>query len=57
MYLGHMNKVGQSILSKQGLFNGLKIEKLDFCEHYIIGKQCRVKFSIEFLVYIFEIQE
>ena len=57
MYLGHMNKVGLSILSKQGLFNGLKILKLDFCEHCIFGKQCRVKFSIEFLVYIFEIQE
>ena len=51
MQLGHMNKVGMSILSKQDLFNGLKIEKLDFCEHCVFGKQCRVKFNIEFLVY------
>ena len=40
-----------SILSKQGLLHGQKIGKLDFCEHYIFGKQCRVKFNIEFLVY------
>ena len=40
-----------SILSKQGLLHGQKIGKLDFCEHYIFGKQCRVKFNIGFLVY------
>ena len=40
-----------SILSKQGLLHGQKIGKLDFCEHYIFGKQCRVKFNIELLVY------
>ena len=35
-----------SILSKRGLLNGQKIGKLDFCEHCVFGKQCRVKFSI-----------
>ena len=50
-HLGHMSEVGMSILSKQGLLHGQKIGKLDFCEHCIFGKQCRVKFNIEFLVY------
>uniref|UniRef100_A0A2N9IN85 Integrase catalytic domain-containing protein n=1 Tax=Fagus sylvatica TaxID=28930 RepID=A0A2N9IN85_FAGSY len=46
MRLGHMSEVGMSILSKQGLLNGQKIGKLDFCEHCVLGKQCRVKFNI-----------
>ena len=46
MRLGHMSEVGMSILSKQGLLNGQKIGKLDFCEHCTLGKQCRVKFNI-----------
>ena len=46
MRLGHMSEAGLSILSKRGLLNGRKIGKLDFCEHYVFGKQCWVKFSI-----------
>lgn len=40
-----------SILRKQGLLNGQTIGKLDFCEHCIFGKQCRVKFSTKFRVH------
>jgi hypothetical protein len=32
-------------LSKQDLLCGLKIDKLDFSEHCIYGKICKVKFS------------
>ena len=46
MRLWHMSEAGMSILSKWGLLNGQKIGKLDFCEHCVFGKQCRVKFSI-----------
>ena len=45
-YLWHMSEAGMSILSKRGLLNGQKIGKLDFCEHCVFGKQCRVKFSV-----------
>uniref|UniRef100_A0A2N9JAK8 Uncharacterized protein n=1 Tax=Fagus sylvatica TaxID=28930 RepID=A0A2N9JAK8_FAGSY len=46
MHLAHMSEADMYILSKQGLLNGQKIGKLDFCEHCVFGKQCRVKFSI-----------
>ena len=47
MLLEHMSEAGMSILRKRGLLiNGQKIGKLDFCEHCVFGKQCRVKFSI-----------
>ncbi|KAK3002024.1 hypothetical protein RJ639_021170 [Escallonia herrerae] len=45
MHLGHMSERGMDVLSKQGLLGSKKIEKLDFCEHCVFGKQCRVKFS------------
>ena len=45
MRLGHMSEKGMSILSKQGLLCNQKIGKLDFCEHCVFGKQCRVQFS------------
>ncbi|KAK3001961.1 hypothetical protein RJ639_020920 [Escallonia herrerae] len=45
MCLRHMSERGMDVLSKQGLLGSKKIGKLDFCEHYIFGKQCRVKFS------------
>ena len=45
MLLGHTSEIGMSILSKHGLLGDDKIGKLDFCEHYIYGKQTRVKFS------------
>ncbi|KAK2976634.1 hypothetical protein RJ640_024168 [Escallonia rubra] len=43
--LGHMSERGMDVLSKQGLLGSKKIEKLNFCEHCVFGKQCRVKFS------------
>ncbi|KAK3021134.1 hypothetical protein RJ639_045907 [Escallonia herrerae] len=42
---GHMSERGMDMLSKQGLLGSKKTEKLDFCEHCVFGKQCRVKFS------------
>ncbi|XXG70306.1 hypothetical protein AAC387_Pa06g3094 [Persea americana] len=44
MRLGHMSERGMDELTKQGLLCGQKTRKLDFCEHCIFGKQCRVKF-------------
>ena len=46
-----MSEASMSILRKQGLLNGQTIGKLDFCEHCIFGKQCRVKFSTKFRVH------
>ncbi|KAK2967390.1 hypothetical protein RJ640_023981 [Escallonia rubra] len=45
MHLGHMSERGMDVLSEQGLLGSKKIGKLDFCEHCVFGKQCRVKFS------------
>ena len=36
---------GLTELSKRGLLCGQKTGKLDFCEHCVYGKECRVKFS------------
>ncbi|KAK3016961.1 hypothetical protein RJ639_007857 [Escallonia herrerae] len=43
--LGHMSERGMDVLSKQGLLGSKKTKKLDFCEHCVFRKQCRVKFS------------
>ncbi|KAK2978679.1 hypothetical protein RJ640_012585, partial [Escallonia rubra] len=45
MRLGHMSERGMDVLSKQGLLGSKKTGKLDFCEHCVFRKQCRVKFS------------
>jgi hypothetical protein len=45
MRLGHMSERGMTILSKRGLLCDQKTGSLDFCEHCVFGKQCRVKFS------------
>ncbi|KAK2970349.1 hypothetical protein RJ640_003619 [Escallonia rubra] len=45
MRLGHMSERGMDVLSNQGLLGSKKTIKLDFCEHCVFGKQCRVKFS------------
>lgn len=42
MRLGHTSEKEISILSKQSLLCDQKIWKLDFCEHCIFEKQCRV---------------
>ncbi|KAK3030464.1 hypothetical protein RJ639_039149 [Escallonia herrerae] len=34
------------VLSQQALLGSKKTGKLDFCEHCVFGKQCRVKFSL-----------
>ncbi|KAG8499930.1 hypothetical protein CXB51_006489 [Gossypium anomalum] len=45
MRLGHMSENGMVELSKRGLLDGQGICKLNFCEHYVFGKQKRVRFT------------
>ncbi|KAK3016711.1 hypothetical protein RJ639_005649 [Escallonia herrerae] len=45
MHLGHMSERGMDVLSKQGLLGSKKTRKLDFYEHCVFGKQCKIKFS------------
>ncbi|KAG8481643.1 hypothetical protein CXB51_026501 [Gossypium anomalum] len=45
MCLGHMSENGMVELSKIGLLDGQRICKLNFCEHYVFGKQKRVRFT------------
>ncbi|KAG8497502.1 hypothetical protein CXB51_008962 [Gossypium anomalum] len=45
MRLGHMSQNGMVELSKRGLLDGQGICKLNFCEHYVFGKQKRVRFT------------
>ncbi|TXG69893.1 hypothetical protein EZV62_004828 [Acer yangbiense] len=45
MRLGYMSEDGITILSKRGLLDGQKTDRLDFCENSVYGKQCRVKFT------------
>ena len=44
MWLGHISERGMDELTKQHLLCAKKTGKLDFCEHCVFGKQCRVKF-------------
>lgn len=46
MRLGHVGEKAMMVLGKQGLLKGTKSCKLKFCEHYVFGKQTRVKFGI-----------
>ena len=41
--LGHMIEKGMKILHKRNLLADLKQIDLDFCEHYVYGKQKRVR--------------
>ncbi|KAK2973990.1 hypothetical protein RJ640_022713 [Escallonia rubra] len=43
MRLGHMSERGIDVLRKQGFLGSKQIGKLDFCEHCVFGKQCRVR--------------
>ena len=43
--LGHMSERGLKILAEQKLLPGLKKVSLPFCEHCVISKQHRLKFS------------
>ncbi|KAG8486271.1 hypothetical protein CXB51_019635 [Gossypium anomalum] len=45
MRLGHMSENGMIKLSKEGLLDGQRICKLNFCEHCVFGKQKRVRFT------------
>ena len=45
MCLGHMSELGMAELSKRGLLDGKCISKLKFCEHYVFGKQKKVRFT------------
>jgi 5'-3' exoribonuclease 2 len=40
-----MSKTGMLELCKRGLHDGQRIDKLEFCEHCVYGKQMRVKFG------------
>jgi hypothetical protein len=42
--LGHMSEKGMQIIHKRNLLPDLKQIVLDFCEHYVYGKQKRVRF-------------
>ncbi|KAL5562397.1 hypothetical protein UlMin_032144 [Ulmus minor] len=43
--LGHVSERGMHELEKQGLFGSDKLGGLDFCEHCVLVKATRVKFS------------
>lgn len=43
--LGHVSERGLQEQSKHGLLGKVKLEQLDFCEHCVLGKLCRVKFG------------
>ncbi|GMP36216.1 hypothetical protein CsSME_00008418 [Camellia sinensis var. sinensis] len=45
MRLGHVGEKALQGLVKQGLLKGAKTEKLEFCEHCVLGKQTRIKFG------------
>jgi hypothetical protein len=44
MRLGHMSEKDMHLLHKRGYLND--IGNLEFCEHYVFGKQKRVSFSL-----------
>ena len=45
MRLGHMSEKYLNMLSKRGLLCEQSTGPLDFCEHWIFGKQKRVSFK------------
>ncbi|GAV89900.1 gag_pre-integrs domain-containing protein [Cephalotus follicularis] len=45
MRLGHMSERGMTTLSKRGLLCGEHTTSLDFCEHCVVGKHTKVRFS------------
>ena len=45
MRLAHMSENGMTELSRRWLFDGQSTSKLKFWEHWIFGKQKRVKFT------------
>ena len=45
MRLGHTGEKALQTLVKQDILKGANSCKLEFCEHCVLGKQTRVKFS------------
>ena len=45
MRLGHAGEKSLQTLARQGLLKGVGTCKMEFCEHYIIGKKTKVKFG------------
>ena len=45
MRLGYMGERGLLLLSKRGLIYDQNVGKMNFCKHYVLGKQKRVSFS------------
>ena len=45
MRLGHTGEKSLQALARQGLLKGAGTCKLEFCEHYVIGKNTKVKFG------------
>ena len=43
--LAHVSEQGLQELAKQGLLGEEKLDKLEFCEHYIYGKAASLKFN------------
>jgi len=45
MRLGYTGEIFLQVFAKQGLLKGARTFKLDFCEHCVIRKKSKVKFS------------
>ena len=45
MRLRHMRENSMEKLSRRGLLDGQKTSKLQFCEHYVLGKHKQARFS------------
>ena len=43
--VGILSEKNLQALAKKGLLKSVKTYKLEFCEHYIIGKKTKVKFA------------
>ncbi|WVZ25126.1 hypothetical protein V8G54_003670 [Vigna mungo] len=43
--MGHISEKGLEELEKQGLLLGDKLQKLDFCDHCVLGKSHRIPFG------------
>ena len=44
--LGHVSHRGLTELAKQGLLGDKKLQEMEFCETFVYGKTCKVKFGI-----------
>jgi len=49
MRIRHIGEKSLQALVKEGLLKGDKTCKLNFCEHYVIGKKTKVKFDTAFI--------